>query len=336
MPEYICTMGPSINNKEKIIELYHLGLSTVRFNASHIDYDVAEVMNMLKEAEASVGGKIQTLFDTCGPEVRVKLSKPRQVEKGDILVLGEDFDLTASYTDILEEGDILQIDDGKLSLKVISKLGDFLYCQSESSGKLKNKAGVNSPKMLSSLPFMSEKDKTDLQFAFANNLDWVALSFVCSKEDIMEAVWLKSWYPACKTKIMAKIETAEALANLGEIIALCDGIMIARGDLGVSLPISMLASAQNYIAYKTLSCGKKLVAATGFLRSMKNKPMPERAEVLDLYYTFLNNTTSIVFSGETAIADDPANILKMANAIYDSLSLTMQMNYAPGDIEPTR
>lgn len=321
MPEYICTMGPSINNLEKLLELYDLGLRTVRFNMSHIDYDILEVMQMLKDVEEIKGGKIQTLIDTCGPEIRINISNTKEVHVNEIIILGEDFDLSVSYNNILEVGDILRIDDGKLSLKVVKKQENLLYCLAQNTGILKNRAGVNSNKLLNHLSFMSDRDLDDIRFAFDNNFDWIALSFVSSKDDLLEVLEIKNEYPNCKTKIMAKIETIDAVKNIDKIILLCDSVMIARGDLGVAFPIHKIAALQNYISQKVLLANKKVVVGTGFLRSMKTKTIPERSEIMDLYYTFLNNTNTIMFSGETAIAENPANILKMANFIYETTNM---------------
>ncbi len=318
MPEYICTMGPSILNSQKIVELYNLGLRTIRFNMSHIDYDINEVLQMIKRAEKIVGHKIYTMLDTCGTEIRINTNTPRQISIGDTITLEKDFSLNVPYRDILEFGDILKIDDGKVIVKVISKNPTLLV--SLTNGKIKNGAGVFSEKLSKPLPFISEKDYQSFQLAFRNNMDWVACSFVKSKEDIKAVQQLRSQYPNCNTKIMAKIETREAIEHLDEIISLSDGIMIARGDLGVAFPVYMITSLQNYIAGKVISAGIPLTIGTGFLRSMKKNPLPEKAEVSDLYYAF-TLTNSIMFSGETAVADDPISILKTANSIFKTLEI---------------
>lgn len=315
-PEYIGTMGPSIHHYEKILELYQLGLRIIRFNMSHIDYNIFSILSILHNIEKNTGNKIETLLDTCGAEIRIYLTTSRNVNIGEKLILGQDFTMNVSPTSILTFGDILQIDDGKIQLQVIDV--SPLTFISLNSGKLKNGAGVYCEKLSQGLPFIPEKDKEHYALAFANDLDWVACSFVKSASNIKEVLEIKSRYPNCHTKIMSKIETREAVQNLDEIIAISDGIMIARGDLGVAFPVSMIATLQNYIAGKVIDSGKPLTIGTGFLRSMKKSPIPEKAEVTDLYYAFtLSN--SIMFSGETAVADDPAHILRTANTIFNTL-----------------
>lgn len=319
-PEYIGTMGPSIYHYEKILELYQLGLRTIRFNMSHIDYDIFEVLSMIHRLEETTGKKIGTMLDTCGSEVRISITTPRNIVIDEKLILGQDFTINVASDSILTIGDVLQIDDGKIQLRVtgISPL-TFI---SLTNGKLKNGAGVYSEKLSKSLPFISEKDQKNFDLAFSNNLDWVACSFVKSANNIREVLKIKSRYPNCHTKIMAKIETREAVQNLDEIIAISDGIMIARGDLGVAFPVSMIAMLQNYIAGKVIASGKPLTIGTGFLRSMKKSPIPEKAEVTDLYNAFtLSN--SIMFSGETAVADNPAHILGTANDIFNTFKASM-------------
>lgn len=315
-PEYVCTMGPSIYGVEKLLELYHLGLRIIRFNMSHIDYDMNEVLAMIHKIQEITGEKIETMLDTCGTEARVRISSNRDIRIGDEMVLGKDFAIDVPCESCLEIGDVIQIDDGKIQMKVTCL--NPLMLLALTNGKLKNGAGVYSPKISSTLPFMSAKDKDAFDFAFSKDLDWVACSFVKSVKDIFEIRNIQKKYPSCHTKIMAKIETREAIENLDEIIAASDGIMIARGDLAVAFPIHLIAALQDYIAQSVLEASIPLVIGTGFLRSMKKSMIPERSEVVDLYHAF-HITNQIMFSGETAIADDPAHILTTANEIFGSM-----------------
>lgn len=315
MPNYICTMGPSIYHVEKLLELQPLGLRTIRFNMSHIDYDIQSVFHMIEEVEQKTGVRIETLLDTCGAEARIKTKTPKEIATGDICVLEKDFTIDMPYENVLEPNDILQIDDGKIKLRVIGKSPFTLLAIT--NGKLKDSAGIYSQKLSAKLPFLPPKDFQHLHLAFSLDFDWIACSFVKSAQDIEEVLKLKKQYPNCHTKIMAKIETIEAITNLDSIIAICDGIMIARGDLAVAYPIHMITALESYIAHKVNKAGLPLAIGTGFLRSMKKNDYPERAEVTDLYYAF-DLSQTIMFSGETAISDNPANILTTANAIFDS------------------
>lgn len=317
MPEYICTMGPSIYDFEKILELYHLGLCTIRFNMSHIDYDMDEVLRMIDEIKKITGEKIETMLDTCGSEARVQIEESKEVTIGDRMILGREFIIDVPCESILSIDDILQIDDGKIQFKVIETEPFTLVALT--NGRLKNGAGVYSQKISATLPFFSSKDIKDIELAFSKDLDWIACSFVKTKDNIQEIRRIKQRYPECHTKIMAKIETREAIQNLDEIISVSDGIMIARGDLAVAFPIETIASLQDYIANKVIAASIPLVIGTGFLRSMKKNSIPERAEVTDLYQAF-KLSTKIMFSGETAIADDPIHVLETANDIFQTIN----------------
>lgn len=316
-PEYVCTMGPSIFGTEKLLELYHLGLRTIRFNMSHIDYDMNEVLAMIHKVEEITGEKIETMLDTCGTEARVRIHSTKDVHIGDEMVLGKDFAIDVPCESFLDIGDIIQIDDGKIELKVTC-LKPLMFI-ALTNGKLKNGSGVYSQKISSMLPFMSSKDKDAFNLAFSKDLDWVACSFVKSAKDIFEIRNIQKKYPNCHTKIMAKIETREAIENLDEIIGASDGVMIARGDLAVAFPIHLIAALQDYVAQSVIEASIPLVIGTGFLRSMKKSAIPERAEVVDLYHAF-HITNQIMFSGETAIADNPAHILITANEIFESMN----------------
>lgn len=317
MPEYICTMGPSIYNFNKLLELYNLGLRTIRFNMSHIDYDMDKVLGMIEEIKKLTGEKIETILDTCGSEARIQIAESKEVSIGDIMILGVDFTIDVPYESILNVNDILQVDDGKIQFRIIGT-NPFIL-QALTSGKLKNGAGVYSPKLSANLPFLSVRDNEDINLAFSKNLDWIACSFVKTKDNIEEIRRIKQSYPKCHTKIMAKIETREAIQNLDEIISVSDGIMIARGDLAVAFPIHEIAFLQDFIANKVIAASIPLVIGTGFLRSMKKNSIPERAEVADLYYAF-KLSTKIMFSGETAIADDPIHVLETANDIFQTIN----------------
>lgn len=250
MPEYICTMDPSISSLEKIIELYHLVLKTIRFNMSHIDYDINEILKIIQQAEKEVNGKIFTLLDTRGSEIRIKIPFTRQIHKGEILTLGIDFFINIPYNGLILSDDIIQIDDGKIKFKVLTSSGDLISVMALTDGKLKNEAGMYLERLASTLPFLSKEDVKHFHFAFSNNLDWVACSFVRTESDIQSVLEIKRMYPNCQTKIMAKIETKEAVLNLDKIIQISDGIMIARGDLGVSFPLHLIATLEEYIAQK--------------------------------------------------------------------------------------
>ncbi len=315
MIDYVCTMGPSIYNEEMIVSLYEKGLRTIRFNMSHIDYDIEKVLGMLDNIYRKYGYEIKTMLDTRGPEIRLKISKNTNVNTGDIITLGKDFLLSVIY-DKLKIGDVLQIDDGKVTLKIISINSNEYFCQVLNGGELKNKAGVYIKEINESLPFLSLQDEDDIRLAFKLNLDWIAASFTSSKDDIEKIREIKKGYPEAKTKIMAKVETRLAVLNIEEILKVSDGIMIGRGDLGVAFPIAALGSIQEYLIARVLDTDKELVVGTGFLKSMKKNNLPERAEVNDLYNTFKMGVRSIMFSGETAISKDPLRILDMANEIY--------------------
>lgn len=317
--EYICTMGPSIKEEDIIIKMYEKGMSTIRINMSHIDYSIEQLIHTIKKLRL-MGYDIKSLIDTKGPEIRVK-SNNKQVNINDQIILGKDIDLSCDYQ-CLETNDIIEINDGQIRLKVIEQQGTNFLCISLDSGLIKNEAGVYIEKLKRNLKFLSAEDEIDIRRAFSLNSDWLACSFVRTKEDILEVLKIKSEFPNSTTKIMAKIETKDAIINLDEIITISDGIMIARGDLSTAFPITMIGMLQNYIIQKVLDSKKYLVVGTGFLKSMKKSMRPTQAEVNDLYNTFLSGATAIMFSGETAISNSPLRVLDVANEIYESQKIS--------------
>lgn len=310
--KYICTMGPSINNDEMLKKLYEQGMRIIRFNMSHMDYDLKNILERIEKLK-SQGYNIKTMIDTKGPEIRLVIKEKRAIQKDEILTLGKDFDIDCDIHS-LEVNDILLIDDAQVQLKFLGSLN----FQVLNDGVLKNKAGVYSEKLNSNLKFLNASDLEDIKKAFTLNVDWLAVSLVRGSDDILNILKLKAENKNVQTQIMSKIETKEALRNFLEILKVSDGIMIARGDLGVVFPYD-LGKIQDTIIKKTLPTNKMLVVGTGFLKSLKTNLVPMRSEVIDLYEVLAKGVKWIMFSGETAIAKDPLLVLDTANKIGESI-----------------
>ncbi len=310
--EYICTMGPKIDDDEILTLLYDRGMRIIRFNMSHIDYDLEKMIERINRLKAK-GYNILTMMDTKGPEVRVLVSNNKEVKAGEILTLNKDLKFSCDVSG-LQRNDIIKIDDAQIILEVQNNRKFKVL----NDGLLKNDAGVYCKRINESLDFLNNKDFEDIKKAFTLKVDWIALSFVRNAADVIKIKDLRDEFKA-KTKIMSKVETISALENFEEILDVSDGIMIARGDLGVVMPFE-LGEISKIIIDRVLKTDKKLVVGTGFLKSMKKNIYPTRAEVNDLYDVFSRGAKSIMFSGESAIAMDPLRVLDVANKIFDSMN----------------
>lgn len=321
---YTCTLGPSIFDKNMLIKLYENGMRILRINLSHLDYNFCDFVSILQDIEVELGYHIALMIDTRGREVRIISDQNIVVDDGDLIVLGKDFYLGCDYQ-ILEENDILKIDDGKVVLQIKEKCDEKYVCKVIMGGVIKKAAGVICPKLTYNLPFLQSRDIQDILLAFKNHVEYIACSFVNNKEDILQILNLKEQYGKYPCKIFAKIETEEACKNFIDIASLCDGIMVARGDLATNLPIFYISYLTERIVTKTLELNKELIVATGFLKSMNKKAIPERSEVSDLYYMFTMGVRNIMFGGESAIGVNPIRVLEASNMIFDSFNGNLKL-----------
>ncbi|MCD7824990.1 MAG: pyruvate kinase [Clostridiaceae bacterium] len=318
----ICTMGPSTQDDAVLREMMLLGMDVARINFSHgtremHQKDIQRIKTLREERNLPVA----LLMDTSGPEVRLG-----NFEQGNVtLYAGDLFTLTTreipgnqqcvsitykNLIDDLEEGMKILLDDGLIEMKVLELTKQEIICQVINGGLVSNHKGVNIPDAKLSIPFISQKDKDDILFGIDQGMDYIAASFVRCAEDILSLRRLCEQHGAGEIKIIAKIENREGVDHLDEILRVSDGIMVARGDLGVEIPISEVPVLQKEIIHKVYRQKKSVITATQMLDSMMKNPRPTRAEANDVANAIFDGTSAIMLSGETAAGKYPAEALR--------------------------
>lgn len=320
----ICTMGPNTNDRELMKHLVENGMDIARFNFSHGDHAEQKArMDMLKSVREEAGVPVAILLDTKGPEIRTGLLKGGQKVE---LKAGQNFTLTTEQTegdetkvsitydglaDDVEIGKKILIDDGLIELEVKKILGTEIVCKVINGGELGQRKGVNVPNVPVRLPALTEKDKEDIIFGIEQGVDFIAASFVRSAEGILEIKALLKEHQAPQIPIIAKIENAEGIKNIDEILHCADGIMVARGDLGVEIPAQEVPYLQKWLIQKCNENYKPVITATQMLDSMIRNPRPTRAEVTDVANAVYDGTDAVMLSGETAQGKYPLEALQM-------------------------
>lgn len=313
----ICTIGPSCENEDVIEEMVKAGMDTARMNFSHSTYEEHKArIDTVKKIRKKLNLPIGIMLDTKGPEIRLGT-----FEKGHIELLPEQhFTLTTdnivgneakafvTYKEItkyIKKDDKILINDGLIELKAEKVTDKDIYCSVIHGGRLSDRKSINLPCSHIDMPYISETDKKDILFGIENDIDYIAASFVRCKEDVEDIRRLLIEKGKPNIKIIAKIENAEGVKNADEIILAADGIMIARGDMGVEIPYEKLPSIQKDLIKKCVSSGKISVTATQMLESMITNPRPTRAEVNDIANAIYDGTSAIMLSGETAAGKFP-------------------------------
>lgn len=322
----LSTLGPSADTKEKIIELIYAGIDGVRLNFSHGNYEYYDtVFKNVNDACVFTSEPIAILVDLQGPKIRVgelalpeyNLNDGEPVEITTEEIVGTKEKFTCSYKGIVNDakpGDHIYIDDGLIKLLVTSKDKTSLYCIVLEGGTLKPRKGINLPGMELSLPSLTKKDYDDLDFALTHRVDFIALSFVRKASDILELrKYLKE--KGFDKNIIAKIEKPEAVKNFDEILDVSDGIMIARGDLGIELPPQEVPVIQKSIIRKCNKAGKMVITATQMLESMIHNPVPTRAETSDVANAVWDGSDVVMLSGETSVGEFPVQTVEMMQSI---------------------
>ncbi len=310
----ICTIGPSSAKKETILDLIYSGMDLARMNFSHATHDYhREIYELLRECEEEAGVPIGILADLQGPKIRTgKLKEPVDLKPGDRIFInnkadfvGDRNEIGCTYNYILNDIDVghrFLVDDGKLAFVVKSKDKNRAELETVIGGLLKDNKGINLPGSPISAPALSEKDIEDLKFALGLGVDYIALSFVRRASDLEFA---RQFMRESYTGLIAKIERPEALQNIEEIIEACDGIMIARGDLGVELDTQFVPIIQKEMITKLNQRGKPVITATQMLETMIDNPRPTRAEASDVANAVMDGTDAVMLSGETASGKYP-------------------------------
>ena len=322
----LATLGPATHDVEAIKQLILAGVDGLRLNLSHGTYDFFErIFNSIHTACLEENSPLAVLVDVQGPKIRIgELEQPsiNLVTGNSIEITIEDIKgneqiISTSYKQLVDDakiGDPILINDGLVRLKVIQKKSKSIVCEIVNGGVLTPKKGMNLPGMNLSTPSITEKDFNDLEFVLKHRVDYIALSFVRSANDVFE---LKNWL-AAKGKTMpviAKIEKKEAVDNLTEIINAADGVMVARGDLGVELPPQEVPVLQKSIIKQCNALGKLVITATQMLESMINSPIPTRAEASDVANAVWDGTDVVMLSAETSIGNFPFRTVQMMNDI---------------------
>ena len=324
----ICTIGPASENEEMLRKLIEAGMNVARFNFSHGTHEEHEkkfrrVVRMRRE----MGLPVATLLDTKGPEIRLRDFEGGKVvlEKGQTFtltteeVMGDETKASVTYKDLpmdVSVGGSVLIDDGLIGLRVDSKTETEVVCTVINGGPVSNHKGVNLPGADLSMPFISKQDRSDIEFGCRLGYDFIAASFTRTAKDVKEIREILNAHNS-RMKIIAKIESVQGVNNIEEILEAADGVMVARGDLGVEVPLEEVPVIQKHIIKRANQLGKIVVTATQMLDSMMKNPRPTRAEATDVANAIYDGTTAIMLSGETAAGSYPEEAVKTMSIIAE-------------------
>lgn len=337
----VATIGPACETKDILREMILSGVNVFRINFSHANHeDVKNRMTIIRELNKEIDVHVAVLADLQGPKLRVG-----EMEKGVKLKKGDSFTFTTKkcvgdqqcafmtyqhFPQDVKVGEIILVDDGKLSFEVLKTDNKHeVLTKVIRGGKLKSKKGVNLPNTAISLPALTEKDKLDVSFAIEQEVDWVALSFVRTPEDVEQLrdyIDVRSKY---KIPIIAKIEKPEALANIAKIIVVCDAIMVARGDLGVEVPMEKVPLIQKKLVNIAKKAHKPVIIATQMMETMIDNQLPTRAEVNDVANSIMDGADAVMLSGETSIGEYPVDVIQQIRKIIESVEDSPLINIPP-------
>ena len=326
----ICSIGPSSCNPDVMEKMVYAGMNVARINFSHATLEEKQnVINSVKEVRKRTLEHIAILYDTKGPEFRngmlengeIKLEEGKTIRIVKESVLGNEERFSVNHPQALESlkvGDVVLLENGLMKIEVISTDEDGVTGKIVAGGILGNKKSLNVPGVSLDIPFISDEDREDLIYACLNEGDFIALSFVNTKDDVLEARKIFKEYGREDIKVISKIESATGFDNLDEILEVSDGIMVARGDLGVEVPLQALPLYQKTIIRKCREAGKICIVATEMLESMKKNVRPTRAEVSDIANAVLDGTDAVMLSGETTTGQHPIEVVKYMAEICEN------------------
>lgn len=324
----ICTLGPAIDDYDKLKQMIENGLDCCRLNFSHGTHEEQLVrIERIKKLRKDLNRPLPILLDTKGPEIRLRDFKDKKV----MLKAGNEFTLTDNFDELGDEshigvtyphlakfvkpGNKILIDDGHVGMEVIRLEGANVVCKVLNDGEVSNHKSINIPNVIVNMPYLSNVDKSDIIFGIQNDVDYIAASFVRRKQDVLDLRALLEENGGSAIKIIAKIENTEGVNNMDDIIDAADGVMVARGDLGVEIPFKMLPAVQKDMISKCFRAGKIVVTATQMLDSMQHNPRPTRAEVSDVANAIYDRTSCIMLSGESAAGKYPVESVSTMNEI---------------------
>lgn len=333
----VCTMGPNLFEKHLIAPLMKAGMNVARFNFSHGTYETHQhYYDEVCRIRDELGLPVATMLDTKGPEIRVRSFKNGRVtlQNGQLFTLttdeveGDEERVSITYKELPQDiavGSSILIDDGLIGMQVERIDGADIVCRVLNGGVVSNNKGVNIPNAHLSMPFISEKDHQDILFAIKNGYDFIAASFTRCADDIMQIRHILQENNCHTINIIAKIENMEGVENIDEILRVVDGVMVARGDLGVEVPLEDVPSLQKKLIQRGIAAGKPVITATQMLDSMIKNPRPTRAEATDVANAIYDGTSAIMLSGESAVGAYPVEAVETMVRI--ALRAEADMNY---------
>ncbi len=325
----ICTMGPATDNIEVLRAMARAGMNVARFNFSHGSHEEhKQRIDRVKAVREEFNLPIALLLDTKGPEIRtgdmqdgkIFLKKGEQIRLTPRACLGTPSKISITYPDLYQDvqaGTSILIDDGLIELRVEQTQEQDILCRVLNDGAVSNHKGINVPDVHLSIPYLSDKDKADIQFGIEQGVDFVAASFVRTADDVQQLRMLLDENGGAHINIIAKIENQQGVENIDGIVSLADGVMIARGDMGVEIPAEDVPPIQKMLIKKVASAGKQVITATQMLDSMMKNPRPTRAEVTDVANAIYDGTGAIMLSGETAAGLYPVEAVTMMARIAE-------------------
>lgn len=318
----ICSIGPASTNPDVMEKMVDAGMNVARINFSHATLEERQnVVASVKEVRKRTGVNVAILYDTKGPDFRTGIVPDSGIvlEDGATIrivkddIIGDQTQITVNYKEALDSisvGNTILLEDGLMKLEVVSKEKDGITCKILNGGILKSRKGVNVPGVELGVPFLSDQDKEDIIYACEHEGDFLALSFVSSKEDILEVREILKSCGREDLKVISKVESHTAISNLDDIVEASDGIMVARGDLGVEVPMAELPILQKLMVEKCREYGKICIVATEMLASMYTNARPTRAEVSDIANAVLDGTDAVMLSGETTVGKYPVEAVR--------------------------
>lgn len=334
----ICTMGPATDNIEVLRAMARAGMNVARFNFSHGSHEEhKQRMDRVKAVREEYNLPIALLLDTKGPEIRtgdmqdgkIFLKKGEQIRLTPRTCLGTPSKISITYPDLYQDvqaGTSILIDDGLIELRVEQTQEQDILCRVLNDGAVSNHKGINVPDVHLSIPYLSDKDKSDIQFGIEQGVDFIAASFVRTADDVQQLRMLLDKNGGAHINIIAKIENQQGVDNIDEIIEAADGIMIARGDMGVEIPPEYVPVIQQKIIQKVYTAGKPVITATQMLDSMISHPRPTRAEATDVANAIFQGTSATMLSGETAAGKYPVQALQMMSRIAEHMEQNIDYN----------
>ena len=336
----ICSIGPSSCNPDVMEQMVYAGMNVARINFSHATLEEKEaVVSAVKEVRKRTGENIAILYDTKGPEFRngmlendkINLVKGNTIRIVKETILGNEERFSVNHPqalDCLKVGDIILLENGLMKIEVISIEEDGVTGKIIAGGILGNKKSLNVPGVTLDIPFISETDREDMIYACLHDCDFIALSFVNCKEDVLQAREIFKQYGREDLKVISKIESTAGFDNLDEILEVSDGVMVARGDLGVEVPLQRLPIYQKSIIKRCREYGKICIVATEMLESMKKNVRPTRAEVSDVANAVLDGTDAVMLSGETTTGEHPIDVVRYMAEICENAEQYYDYNHA--------